>query len=136
MKSIFFIFFFVSVTVGLVFYHVQSQTSKSKAAESSIQNTQTNVKNVSVITPVSKTASATVRNSLRTSKKSGCSCCNKSLKNVKFARKALEVWAREMINTHGYEEGMKRVTAKSPVLAKRVQQLLEKEKSITTNTSL
>lgn len=38
------------------------------------------------------------------------------------------MWAREMINTHGYEEGIKRGTAKSPTLAKRMQRLLEKEK--------
>ena len=38
------------------------------------------------------------------------------------------MWAREVIHTHGYEAGLKRVTAKSPTLAKRIQNLIEKDK--------
>jgi len=43
------------------------------------------------------------------------------------------MWAREMIATLGYEEGMKRVNAKSPTLAKRVKRLLEEEKRVPTS---
>lgn len=61
--------------------------------------------------------------------KKGCGCCRSTLENIKQKRKELEMWAREMIDTHGYEDGMKRITEKSPTLAKRVQGILEKEKN-------
>ncbi|MDE0424106.1 MAG: hypothetical protein OXN25_04470 [Candidatus Poribacteria bacterium] len=64
-----------------------------------------------------------------TLRKKACSCCGDALEKVKQKRKELEMWARGMIDTHGYEEGMKRVNAKSPTLAERVQSLLEKEKN-------
>ena len=47
---------------------------------------------------------------------------------MKQKRQALEIWARETIANYGYEEGMKRVMAKSPVLAERIQRLLAEEK--------
>ena len=51
----------------------------------------------------------------------GCGCCKSAREKVRQKRKALELWAREMIDTHGYAEGMKRVTEKSATLAKRIQ---------------
>ena len=65
---------------------------------------------------------------IRSKKK--CTCCGETRLQIRdFAQKRrveIEAWARETIRTHGYEEGMKRVTARSPILAKRLQRILEK----------
>lgn len=61
--------------------------------------------------------------------KKDCQCCVSTLEKVRQKRESLEMWAREMINTYGYEDGMKRITAKSKTLAKRIQGILEAEKN-------
>ena len=67
-----------------------------------------------------------------TTREKKCACCRETslrIKElVKKKRQELELWARETIVTYGYEEGMKRITAKSPILAQRIQQLLVEEK--------
>ena len=68
-----------------------------------------------------------------------CFCCSRTEKrkrliaSTKQKRKALEL--RKMIAAHGYEEGIKHVNAKSPVLAKRIELLLEKEKNDTISAA-
>ena len=63
-----------------------------------------------------------------------CACCNQKLSpaqgKAKQRQEQREAWARQMIIDHGYEEGMKRITAKSPWLAKQIQRILDREKRI------
>lgn len=126
--SIVSIFILVIVSGALGFYLYQSHWDVSKAEPSTRSEeaeTRTGVESTEPRVPkptevVDPTPTAEV--------KKGCACCRDEMARVKATRKALEMWAREMIATHGYDQGMKRVTAKSPGLAKRVQALLEKEK--------
>lgn len=135
MKRIFTIFCLASVVAGLTFYWVQSRPSKLKAADTFATDNKTVVTQVSEIKPASQTSSpSTAAPKPTTTSKKGCGCCRDSLAKVKQRRKALEMWAREMIATLGYEEGMKRVNAKSPTLARRVKRLLEEEKRVPTST--
>ncbi len=137
MKHIFFIFCIVSLTAGLGFYVHQNHTAASNVMRSdhpqgvdqaeeerakernSTETRQAEVSEVSVGTPI-------------TTEKKPCGCCTDGLEIIRQRRKELEMWAREMVKVHGYEEGMKRVTAKSSTLANRVQRLLEKEKVAAT----
>ena len=63
-----------------------------------------------------------------------CTCCSETslrIKEiVKQKRKELELWARDTIANYGYEDGMKRITAKSPALAQRIQRILEQEQKL------
>ncbi len=125
MKHLFFILILVLVIVGIGFYFHRSQDPLSKGVPPR-HPPKMDDKQVSVSakpTPLKSVEAATT-----TSEKKGCACCLSTLAKIKARRKALEMWAREMIETHGYEEGMKRVTEKSQTLAKRIQRLLEKEK--------
>ncbi len=63
---------------------------------------------------------------VKTPNKKKCACYREKVAQQKLqARKA---WAREMLANYGYEEGVKRVAAKDPGLAKQIQQILEREK--------
>ena len=67
-----------------------------------------------------------------TSAEKECACCRKKLARArKMARermRAREAWGRQVIADYGYEEGMKRITAKSPWLVERIKQsLIENE---------
>lgn len=63
-----------------------------------------------------------------------CACCNRKLslakEKAKQRQQARETWARQMIANHGYEEGMRKIAAKSPWLAKQIQRILDKEKRL------
>ena len=123
MKRLFFIFGVVTCMIGVGFYLYQSDSATSKLAHDPIYH-----KSDSVKIP---TETARKNTKATTSKKKECACCRSTLEleKVRQKRKELELWAREMINTHGYEEGMRWVAAKSPTLATRIQHLLKKEKN-------
>ncbi len=76
----------------------------------------------------------------KTTQKKNCSCCNKKLipaqKIAKQRQREKEAWARQIIAENGYEEGMKRITAKSPWLAKQMQRILDREKRLTEPSML
>ena len=61
-----------------------------------------------------------------------CACCREKLaQSRKVAEQRIQArkaWAREMFANYGYEEGMTRIAAKDPGLAKQIQQTLEREK--------
>ena len=61
-----------------------------------------------------------------------CACCREKLaqsrKVAEQRTQARKAWAREMFANYGYEEGMKRIAAKDPKLAKQIQQILDREK--------
>ena len=122
MKRIFYSFCLVSVVVsGLVFYfalqhapvvntigfpmpqpgHISEQSSLRSAAEQKV----------------------------KTPNKKKCACCREKLAQSRKAAEqriqACKAWTREMFANYGYEEGMKRVAAKAPRLAKQIQQILE-----------
>lgn len=128
MKRIFGIFCIAIVVSGLIFYLTYNGSSTLET---------TRVVSSSTVLPEGKSVSAmqTTSNTSSTKDKATkkkddvCSCCGKSLEMVKQRRKEFEQWAQDTIARHGYEEGMKQVTARSPVLAKRMQQILEKEKN-------
>jgi len=137
MKRVFYFLGIVSVSVaGFTFYLMVARNHGLEAnSASSKPNTLTKgnqVQNAQFTTEPSPSA----QESPYTTEKN-CACCAKKVKHareyVKQKRQALEEWARKIIDIHGHEEGMKLITAKSPVLAKRIQQALEKEKPISTH---
>lgn len=124
------LFCLVTVIGGFSFFLYQNDSSPSKVPASRLLHrgrvTETlRTQPTEVATP----PSTPTKNASTTSEKKKCGCCRSTLEKIRQKRKELEIWAREMISTHGYEAGMKRVTAKSPTLAKRIQNLLEKEKN-------
>ena len=116
MKLFFAIFSLALCTVGISFYLSSSASPTSKMEYTSIENNKDNVKNPNVPR----------KNNVITAKE--CTCCQSTLATIKRKRKELELWARDMINTYGYEDGMRRITEKSPTLAKRIEKRLETEK--------
>ena len=68
-----------------------------------------------------------------------CTCCSETslrIKEiVKQKRKDLELWARDTIANYGYKDGMKRITAKSPALAQRIQRILEQEQKLSQTSA-
>lgn len=132
MKPLFYLCCFVTVAIGVGFYLYPGTALVSKTAPETVRPIEKNVLPVAVPeAAATETTHVQLTEDPRptTPPKKRCACCLSELEKVKQKRKELEMWAREMIATHGYEEGMKRVTAKSPTLAKRVQRLLEKEKN-------
>lgn len=119
MKRVFAICSLVVCIVGVSLYLNRSDSATPKKEQVALEK-----KNDTLESPTTPT-----KNDATISKEKGCGCCRSTLAKIKAKRKALEMWAREMIATHGYDEGMKRVTAKSPTLAKRIQRLLEKKKN-------
>lgn len=109
------------VLLGLTFYFAfaQKDITVSKTAATSQQFVNNKEKTVPAL---QKTAS----------KK--CACCNRKLtpaqEKSKQRQQARETWAREIIADHGYEEGIKKITAKSPGLAKQIQRILDREKRL------
>lgn len=134
MKNIFYVCCVVTVAIGLGFYLYPGTAPVSKAVPEAVspieKNTRSTPATVSETIPVQPTEAALPT----TPPQKGCACCLSELEKVRQKRKALEMWAREMIDTHGYEEGMKRVTAKSSTLAKRIKDLHEKEKNSTISS--
>ena len=129
MKILFYICGFVTLMGGIAFctYLIHDSTSKTVYFQSKNKENVQQEHTVPIRSRPQTTQEATQKTT--TLRKKECSCCRDSLEKVRQKRKELEMWARDMIDTHGYEEGMKRVTAKSLVLAKRIQILLEKEKN-------
>ena len=137
MKYIFSIFCMVGFIAGVAFYINQKHTAPSKVVQSDLTHGINSIEEESDKEPeasetrqVQVSEASTSTPSLANQKR--CGCCTDALEKIRQRRKELEMWAREMVNVHGYEEGMKRVTAKSPTLANRVQRILEKEKTATT----
>ena len=133
MKYIFYIFCMVGFIAGVAFYIYPKQTAPSNVVESdlnpgikSIEEKPEDSETRQVQVSKASTSTTPLANQKR------CGCCTDALEKIRQRRKELEMWAREMVDVHGYEEGMKRVTAKSPTLANRVQRILEKEKAATT----
>ena len=125
-------FVLIIVSTSLVFYLYQRHSNASKVSPSNLQReagTDTTAKND--VTGVHVQGHAETSTPPITKAKKGCACCRDTLTEIKAIRKVMEKWAIEMIDTHGYEEGIKRVTAHSPILAKRVRGLLEKKKKST-----
>ena len=126
MKLLFSISCLFTVTIGLSFYLYPRMPAISEATQETLRPIE---KNASRPLATETTQVQPAEKLSTTDEKKDCACCLSTLAKIKERRKALEMWAREMIAIHGYEEGMKRVNAKSPTLAKRVQSLLEKEKN-------
>ncbi|MDE0423963.1 MAG: hypothetical protein OXN25_03725 [Candidatus Poribacteria bacterium] len=129
--------FSIAVVCGITFFlifHNRPVRSAATTPLSTPSDSRQNSENSSIVTQKSTNASAHGSDlpiATSTSKKK-CACCTKTSLHlreaVKQKRQELELWAREMIANYGYEEGMKRVAAKSTVLAERIQRLLEEEK--------
>ncbi len=68
-----------------------------------------------------------------------CDCCREksavALELVRQKLKENEKWAREIIATHSYKEGMRQITDKSPVLANRMHQHFENENGVASDTT-
>lgn len=139
MKKVFYIFCIVSLSaVGFTFYltaeHNRGLGANPTPSKPGILTKGKKVQEVQIATEpspsVQKTPSTTEKD---------CACCAKKIKDareyVKQKRQALEEWARKTIDIHGREEGLKLITAKSPALAKRMQQVLETEKSTPTHVA-
>ncbi|MYC76694.1 hypothetical protein F4X10_13095 [Candidatus Poribacteria bacterium] len=128
MKNIVSFFSLITVGVGLAFYLYHSPCLSQKNLPTTLRLVPKNGTETALTEPqrpqMSEVAAPT------TGAKKGCACCRSAREKVKQRRGALEMWARKMIDTHGYEEGMKRVRAKSPILARRIQDILEKEKKV------
>ena len=125
MKSFFYSVCIISVLAGITFYWIQGHASDPETLPAERHHVQKDPA-ATRIESVQSTENALLKEK---EEEKDCGCCKKTLEKIRQKRKELEMWAREMISTHGYEEGMKRVTSKSPTLAKRVQGLLEKEKN-------
>lgn len=70
-----------------------------------------------------------------TIERKNCPCCsNKELTpaqvKAKQKQQQREAWARRMIADHGYEEGLKRISAQKPLFAKQMQRILDREKRL------
>ena len=120
--------------IGSTFYLTQNSTQVSEVLPTSDIFT-TDEKREQ--TPSASQNVSTLFQNAPSKKLKDCDCCIEKRKRarafVKQKRKALEVWAREMIATHGYEEGMKRVKNKSAVLAERIRKLIQEETDKPTN---
>ena len=136
MKRVFYIFCIVSVSVtGLTFYLMVERDhaleTNSIYSKSDILTKGEQVRDVQITTEPSPSAQK-----IPYTTEKDCACCAKKIEHareyVKQKRQALEEWARKTIDTHGREEGLKLITAKSPALAKRIQQVLETKESIST----
>lgn len=105
--------------LGLTFYFAQKSFTGVPTPSTPHQSVQDRVEGVTV--------------SQKPSKKK-CACCNQKLspaqEKANQKQQARETWARKMIADYGYEAGMKRITVKSPLLAKQIQRILDREKRL------
>lgn len=135
MKIAFYGFCIVTLVCGVALYpiadHPPSRFVASDSPSNHSDSTQ-DKRNISTPSPDSATRGNTgnlTRSTTPPEKK--CTCCSKTSLHikeiVKQKRQELELWARDTIVNYGYEDGMKRITAKSPALAQRIQRLLEQE---------
>ena len=121
-KSVFYSFCLASVVVsGPVFYFALQRAPV------------VNTIRFPLTTPhPSSTPTSTAEQKVKTPNKKECACCREKLtqsrKVTEQRIQARKAWAREMFVNYGYEEGMKRIAAKDPGLAKQIQQTLEREK--------
>lgn len=115
---------------GIALYYTQNSSHVSKATPTVFTKENPSSQTTGTTPNVSTASVKTAKN---------CVCCSEKRKRVrefmKQREKELEFWAREIIVAHGYEEGMKRVKTKSPALAQRVRQLLEREKGTQTTVT-
>ena len=117
MKTIFYGFCLIFVVVsGLVFYFALQRIPV------------VNVIRVPTTKPsrVFEQGTSVVEQKLTTSNKKKCACCREKL--AQSRKIAKQRWAQEMLASYGYEEGMKRIAAKDPGLAKRIQEIFDREK--------
>ncbi len=116
-----FVLIIVSVSLGFYLYPRHSGVSKVSSAtfpRAAVTGLQIEV---DLAEPHVESQAETPPTTPRIKVKKDCTCCRDALVEVKAKPKEMEMWAREMINTHGYDEGMNRVNIHSPTLARRVQ---------------
>ena len=122
MKNIFYSFCIVVVVSGLAFYLTVSVVNTAGVQMNKSRR----------VSEQSSPRTSAAEQKLTASDKKKCACCREKLAQArKIAKQSLQarkVWAREMFANYGYEEGMKRIAAKDPGLAKQIQQILEREK--------
>ena len=126
MKIIFFGFCLVSVVVsGFVFYFALRRAPVINRIGFPMSQTRR-------VSEQNSPRVSTAEQKVKTPNKKKCACCREKLaqsrKVAKQRLQARKAWAREMFANYGYEEGMKRIAAKDPGLAKQIQQILEREK--------
>lgn len=127
MKKLFYFCCTVTVAIGGGFYLYPGTSPVSKASQETPHPIEKNASSAPATQITHDTPAKATPPRTRTAS-NACGCCQDTLAKIRQQRKELEMWAREMIDTHGYEEGIKRVSAKSSTLAKRIQGLLETEK--------
>ena len=107
------------VLLGFSLYFVQKDFGGFKNPSTPQQSLPNNEKSVTVA---------------QESAKKKCKCCDRKVSAAKEKanqrQQERETWARQMITDYGYEEGMERITAKSPWLAKQIQRILDREKRL------
>jgi len=123
MKTVF--YGFCVVLLGFVLYFTQ----KGLSGPQTLSTPRASAQNREQVSAVSQET---------TTQKKKCLCCSKQLsvpqEKAKQRQQEREAWARQMIADYGYEEGMKRITAKSPWLARQLQRLLGREKRLGQTT--
>ncbi|RKU12179.1 hypothetical protein C6502_06655 [Candidatus Poribacteria bacterium] len=132
MKSIFYGFCLISVVVsGLVFYFALERTPVVETI--GVPGSQP-----SRFSGQNSPRASVAEQKVKTPNKKKCACCREKLaQSRKVAEQRIQArkaWAREMFANYGYEEGMKRIAAKDPELAKQIQQLLEPQKTVQSSS--
>ena len=125
MKRIFYGFCLVLVVVsGFVFYFALQRAPVVKTIE--VPGSQS-----SRFSRQDLPRASAAEQRVKTPNQKKCACCREKLaqsrKVAKQRIQARKAWAREMFVNYGYEEGMKRIAAKDPGLAKQIQQRLERK---------
>ena len=113
------------VSFGLVWHYTQSNKTVSEVPN--------NVENQITLTSEPHTSKETSTTKPPRKTKKNCVCCRRTTEEIRQTRKDIK-WAKEMIAKHGYEEGIKRVTAKSLASAEMMQNI-EKRKGTPTPTT-
>lgn len=126
MKKTFYGFCLISVIIsGLVFYFALQRVLAVNTVGFPMPQTRG-------VSEQNSPSASSDRRKVKTVNKKQCACCREKLapsKKVAEQRlQARKAWAREMFANYGYEEGMKRIAAKDPGLAKQIQQILERKK--------
>ena len=125
MKSIFYGFCLISVVVSaLVFYFALERAPV-------VETIGVPVSQPSPFSGQDSPRASAAEQKVKTLNQKKCACCREKLaqsrKGAKQRIQARKAWAREMFANYGYEEGMKRIDAKDPELAKQIQQRLEQK---------
>ena len=113
-----------AVLFALTIYVVQKDFRTPEAGVAHISGVQTVTVDEKHTNPDTPVATA----------KKKCACCSKKLSpaqaKAKQRQQARETWARQIIAKHGYQEGMKRITDRSPTFAKQMRRILDREKRL------